>query len=166
MRIKTLAALVAYVATIPAANLLVEHIGVVPVGFDLLAPAGVYVIGATLILRDVVRELAGKRTAAAAILVGAAVSWAVSAPALALASVAAFLLSETMDAAVYEPLRKRGRTTALVASNAVGLFVDSAVFLWLAFGSFAFLPGQLIGKSWVTVAAILVIAGYRRAVRA
>ncbi len=36
---------VAYVATVPVANWLVERFGVVPVGFGLRAPAAVYLVG-------------------------------------------------------------------------------------------------------------------------
>ncbi|MBQ1164378.1 hypothetical protein KBZ21_41025, partial [Streptomyces sp. A73] len=36
--------LAAYIATIPAANWLVDHYGAVPVGPGLLAPAGVYAV--------------------------------------------------------------------------------------------------------------------------
>ena len=38
---------------------------------------------------------------------------------------------------------------AVVASSAVGLVVDSIVFLWLAFGSLDFLAGQVVGKAWM-----------------
>jgi uncharacterized PurR-regulated membrane protein YhhQ (DUF165 family) len=67
-----------------------------------------------------------------------------------------------MDFAVYEPLRQRGLTVAMLASNAVGLLADSLIFLWLAFGSLAFLPGQLLGKAWMTLAAVAVIALLQR----
>jgi queuosine precursor transporter len=55
---------------------------------------------------------------------------------------------------------------AVTLSNTVGLLVDSVLFLWLAFGSLAFLPGQLVGKAWMTGLAILLLAGGRRAVLA
>jgi hypothetical protein len=63
---------------------------------------------------------------------------------------------------VYEPLRKRGWLPAVVASNAVGIVVDSMLFLWLAFGSMALLNGQLVGKAWMTLLALPVIALLRR----
>ena len=154
----TVGLLAAYVATIPAANWAVAHYGAVPVGFGLLAPAGVYAVGIALVLRDLAREAAGRAAVVAAIAVGAALSWLLAAPALALASAAAFAVSESLDFAVYEPLRKRGLLAAMTASNAVGLAADSLVFLWLAFGSLEFLPGQLLGKAWMTLAAAAVIA--------
>lgn len=162
MNLRPALALVAYIATIPAANLLVEHVGLVPVGFGLVAPAGVYAVGIALVLRDAVREWAGLSASLFAIVAGTVLSWFLATPLLAMASAAAFLLSELLDAAVYEPLRKRGRLLAVAASNVVGLAADSVVFLWLAFGSLAFLPGQLVGKAWMTLAAIALLAAWQR----
>ncbi|MFF2184605.1 VUT family protein [Streptomyces sp. NPDC058155] len=159
--VRPAAVLAAYIATIPAANLLIEHYGTVPVGPGLVAPAGVYMVGLALVLRDLAREAAGRAAVVAAIAVGAVLSWVLADPALAFASAAAFLLAESLDFAVYEPLRERGLLLAMGASNAVGLLADSLLFLWLAFGSLAFLPGQLVGKAWMTVAAITVIAVIR-----
>ncbi|MFE4783324.1 VUT family protein [Streptomyces sp. NPDC056716] len=157
-----IATLVAYVATIPAANLAVTHFGAIPVGFDYAAPAGVYMVGLALVLRDLARESAGRGAVLAAIAVGTVLSYFLADPALAAASAAAFAVAETMDFAVYEPLRKRGLVIAMLASNAVGLLVDSLLFLKLAFGSFEYLPGQILGKSWMTLAALAVLALRRR----
>lgn len=154
--------LAAYIATIPAANLLVEHLGAVPVGLGYVAPAAVYMVGLALVLRDLAREAAGRGAVLAAIGVGAVVSWLLADPALAVASTAAFFVAETMDFAVYEPLRRRGLVVAMLASNAVGLAADSLIFLWLAFGSFEYLTGQLLGKAWMTLAAVAVIAAIQR----
>lgn len=145
-----------YLASIVAANFAVETWGVIPIGFGLLAPAGVFVIGITLALRDEVHELVGVKGSAIAVLVGAGIS-ALFSPALAFASAAAFLVSESLDLAVYAPLRESGKTRALLASNAVGLVVDSIVFLSLAFGSLEFLPGQIVGKVYATLAAALFV---------
>jgi uncharacterized PurR-regulated membrane protein YhhQ (DUF165 family) len=150
--------LAAYIATIPAANWLVAHVGQLPVGFGYTAPAGVYMVGLALVLRDLARETAGRAAVVAAIAAGAALSWWLADPALAVASAVAFLVAETMDFAVYEPLRQRGLAVAVLASNAVGLLADSLIFLKLAFGSLAYLPGQLLGKAWMTLAAVAVIA--------
>ncbi|MBQ1167253.1 VUT family protein, partial [Streptomyces sp. A73] len=59
--------LAAYIATIPAANWLVDHYGAGPVGPGLLAPAGVYAVGVALVLRDLAREAAGRAAILAAI---------------------------------------------------------------------------------------------------
>ncbi|MFJ3601859.1 VUT family protein [Streptomyces anulatus] len=155
--------LAAYVATIPAANLLVTHVGAVPVGFGEAAPAGVYMVGLALVLRDLAREAAGRTAVWVAIGIGAVLSWWLADPALAVASTAAFLVAESMDFAVYEPLRQRGLLVAMVASNAVGMLADSLIFLHLAFKNFDYLTGQLLGKAWMTLAAVAVIALIRAA---
>lgn len=153
-----IATLVAYVATIPAANLAVTHFGAVPVGLGYAAPAGVYMVGLALVLRDLARESAGRGAVLAAIAVGTVLSYFLADPALAGASAAAFAVAETMDFVVYEPLRKRGLLIAMLASNAVGLLADSLLFLKLAFGSFEYLPGQILGKAWMTIGALAVLA--------
>jgi hypothetical protein len=122
-----------------------------------MAPSGVLMIGIALVLRDLVQRRLGKLWAAGAILAGAAVSACVSPPMLVVASASAFLLSEFTDFAVYTPLQKRRLILAVVASGAVGLVVDSIVFLYLAFGSLDYIPGQIIGKSWMVVLAIPAI---------
>ena len=156
-----LAAFAGYVLTIFAANLAITSIGLVPVGFGLVAPAGVYFAGLAFSLRDAVQETLGRRWVLVAIIVGASVS-ALLSPQLALASGVAFLLSEFADFAVYTPLRDRSWLAAVVASNTVGALVDSALFLWLAFGSLDFLLGQVIGKLWMTGVAVALILIWRR----
>lgn len=156
------AVLAGYIATIPAANWAITAYGNVPVWPGLLAPAAVYVVGLALVLRDLAREVAGRVAVVAAIAVGAALSWWLADPALAIASTAAFAVAESLDFAVYEPLRRRGLLVAMTVSNAAGLLADSLLFLWLAFGSLAFLPGQLVGKAWMTLAAIALLTAWRR----
>jgi len=155
-------ALLGFVATIFAANWAIVTFGLVPVGFGLLAPAGVYFAGLALTLRDLAQDRLGRWPIVGAIVAGAIVSWWV-APRFALASGAAFLVSELADFAVYTPLRRRSLLPAVIASNVVGLIVDSALFLFLAFGSLAFLPGQIVGKLWATLAAVIVLAYLHRA---
>ncbi|MCX4417283.1 hypothetical protein OOK43_33160 [[Kitasatospora] papulosa] len=70
-----------------------------------------------------------------------------------------------MDFAVYEPLRQRGLLLAMLASNAVGLLVDSLLFLQLAFDSLDYLPGQILGKTWMTLAAVTTLTLLRRTKR-
>lgn len=168
-------ALVLYVATILGANYAIGRLGqcpppgtpapcTIPVGFGLSAPSGVLFVGLALFLRDAVQDHLGRRWTVAGIAAGAMLSWWVAAPEVALASGAAFLLSEAADFLVYTPLRERHRPAAVLASGAVGSVVDSALFLWLAFGSLAFLAGQVLGKVEVSVLCALVVAslGKRR----
>lgn len=153
--------LLGYIATIFGANWLITHYGLVPVGFGLMAPAGVYVAGLAFTLRDLTHEALGRWWTFGAILAGALLSAIVS-PSFALASGVAFGVSETADLLVYEPLRRRHWIGAVALSNTVGLAVDSALFLWLAFGSLAYLPGQIVGKAWMTAIAVAVLWTWRR----
>ena len=78
------------------------------------------------------------------------------------ASAVAFLLSEFADLAVYTPLARRRLVAAVIASSCAGLVIDSIVFLWLAFGSLEFLPGQIVGKAWMVLLSIPFVAWLRR----
>jgi hypothetical protein len=127
-----------------------------------MAPSGVLMIGAALVLRDLVQRRLGIGFGIGAIVAGAAISAAIAPPSLVFASAVAFLLSEFADFSVYTPLARRGLVTAVVASSAAGLIVDSVVFLWLAFGSLEFLLGQIIGKAWMVLLAIPLVAYLRR----
>ena len=115
-----------------------------------------------LVLRDVVHERLGWRWALIAIVVGAALSGLVASSALVIASAVAFLLSEAADMAVYTPLRNRQLIAAVFASGIAGALVDSAVFLYLAFGSFDHLTGQVVGKVWMSALAVPVIWKLRK----
>lgn len=158
-------AAVAYIATIFAANWLIEHVGIVSVGFGLMAPAGVFAAGLALTFRDVVQVTLGRVAVIAAILIGASLSYLVS-PAFAVASGVAFLVSELADFAVYTPLERRSFLGAVALSNTVGAVIDSMLFLWLAFGSLEFLPGQVVGKTWATLAVLPLLVLLRPKVRA
>lgn len=160
--------LIGFISTIFFANWLIGNVGyyckpvcVIPVWPGVLAPSGVLAIGLGFTLRDLVQRHLGARYTVLAIVVGAGLS-ALLSPALALASGVAFLLSEMLDLAIYSPLQKRNLMGAVIASNMVGLVVDSVVFLTLAFGSLEFLPGQIIGKALMTLAALPVIWWMRR----
>lgn len=163
--------LVLFCLTIPAANWMIGNVGTVcppnspcliPVAPHLMAPSGVLMIGAALVLRDLVQRRLGVEFGVAAIIAGAGISAAIAPPALVVASTAAFLLSELADFAVYTPLARRRLVTAVVASSMVGLVIDSVIFLWLAFGSLEFLVGQVVGKSWMVLFAIPLVAYLRR----
>ena len=153
--------ILAYAATIPAANWLIGHVGTVcipqgpcllPILPGVMAPSGVLMIGAALVLRDLVQKAFGVRLALACVVVGSGLSFVVAPPALALASAAAFLFSELADFAVYTPIARRSFALAILFSCTAGALVDSALFLWLAFGSLAFIGGQVLGKVYAALA--------------
>jgi uncharacterized PurR-regulated membrane protein YhhQ (DUF165 family) len=169
--IEGLIALALFTLTIPLANWLIGNVGtvcvpngpcLVPVAPGLKAPSGVLMIGLALVLRDIVQRRLGPAAALGAIAVGALISGLLAPPAIVVASVAAFLLSELTDFAIYTPLQKRNFVAAVAASSLIGLVVDSVVFLQLAFGSLDFLAGQIVGKAWMVLLALPLMHVLRR----
>lgn len=163
--------LAAYIACIPLANWMIGHVGtvcvpqgpcLVPVAPGLMAPSGVLLVGLALVLRDLVQRRLGIGYALGAIAAGAALSGLLAPLPLVFASTVAFLLSELADFAVYTPLQKRGLILAVLLSSLVGLVADSILFLWLAFGSFDFLTGQIVGKAWMVLLTLPAIEWLRR----
>lgn len=156
-----------YLGSVVAANVASVHWPPLAIG-GLVVPAGTLFAGASLTVRDLLHDGLGVRGVAAGILVGAGLSAVVASPQIAVASVAAFTASELVDAAVYSRLRRRSRLGAVAVSNAVGLVVDSVLFVPLAFGTVAAVPGQIVGKTaatLLTLAALRASILFRRAVR-
>ena len=165
------AALACFILTIPAANWMIGHVGttcvpqgpcLLPVAPNLMAPSGVLMAGLALVLRDLVQRRLGIGAGLGAIAVGAALSAGIAPGPLVVASASAFLLSEIADFLIYTPLQRGRFVLAVFASSLVGLVVDSAVFLQLAFGSQAYLPGQIVGKLWMVILALPVMMWLRR----
>ncbi|MBV9736054.1 MAG: VUT family protein, partial [Acidisphaera sp.] len=126
------------------------------------APSGVLLAGLALVLRDVVQRCLGLNWGLLAVFLGTSLSVVLAPQALVLASGVAFLLSELMDFAIYTPLQRRRLVLAVIASAAGGLVLDSLVFLLLAFGSLAYLPGQVLGKGWAVLLSLPLIRLLRR----
>lgn len=180
------AAFAVYVAAIVASNWMISHVGIpagpggphlTPVGFGLLAPSGVWAAAVSFPARDMVQRLtpnwhvrlplAGQVAVPvaglAAILVGAALSWAISDPRIAVASGVTYLCSETADFAVYTPLQRDRFAGAVFASGCVAAVVDSVLFLHLAGlpAGAAAVAGLILGKVWVQCAAYPVAGALR-----
>lgn len=154
-------AAVTFVGLVVASNWLTARYGLV----GGLVTAGTFTAGLVLAARDAVRETAGVWASLACIAVGVAVSAVMAGPVLALASGAAFAISELVDTAIYEPLRRRSKTRALAWSNLAGSVVDSLAFLWLAgFAIWPSIGGQVAVKWTVCVALPLLVIGGARAV--
>lgn len=173
MQRNAIIAFAAFAATIPAANWLIGNVGtmcvpdgpcLVPVGFGLMAPSGVLMIGLALVLRDWLHEEAGWKWAFVAVLAGGALSLAFSPAQIAIASAVAFTVSEFADLAVYAPLRRRSRPGAVIASQIVGAAIDSALFVYLAFGSLEFSAGTTLAKVYAgLIVSVILAARVRRA---
>lgn len=156
-----------YASALVAANLLTSHYGLIAVGFGLYASAGTYAAGLALALRDSLQSVAGMRVVLPAMALGLLASAVTADPQVALASTVATALAETTDFAVYTPLRRRRRRTALAVSCAVGAVVDTVVFLSLAGFpvTLATVAGQVLAKAmWVVGAYLIVCEGARRVV--
>lgn len=144
----------AYALAVLLANLMILHVGrpvpgsdthLLPVGFGLAAPSGVYAAALVLVLRDLLQRAAGRAWSLAVIVPGVAITATMS-PQLALASGTAFAISELADFAVYTPLQRRGLALAILASATVGNVIDSTVFLALAGIPLALAwPGLVLG---------------------
>jgi uncharacterized PurR-regulated membrane protein YhhQ (DUF165 family) len=150
-----------YLACILAANWALDRWGMVPIGFGLTVPAGVYFAGFTFGLRDAVQEVASRAWVVGLIVVGAAASWLID-PTFAIASGTAFLLSEFADFAVYTPLAEKRWMVAVLASNVVGSTLDSLVFLAIAFGATDGWVDLTVGKVYMVLPAVGVVALARR----
>lgn len=134
-----------YLAAIVLANLSVATFG------PSAAVANAFLfIGLDLTARDRLhdawrgRQLLPKMVALIA--AGSVLSWLLnrSAGQIALASFVAFAAAATVDAIVYQLLRRHPRWLRVNGSNVPSALVDSLVFPTMAFGSF--LPGIVLGQ--------------------
>jgi len=136
----------AYVAAIVAVNIGFVYVTLVPIWGEMFPPMSL-VVGAVFILRDFAQREIGHHILAA-MGVGAALSYLMADPYVALASLVAFLISELVDWYVYtftgRPLAQR-----ILLSSAISTPIDSAVFLEMI-GHFSF-----VGFAMMTAAKML-----------
>lgn len=163
-----------FLATIPAANWMVGHLGTVcPPGApcmvpvwpwpEVLAPSGSVLIGVALVLRNVLQQVAPRKWILGCIVLGAALSALVAPAALTLASATSFLFSEMTDWVVYSPLRRRHLGLAILAAGSAGAVVDASLFVILAFGgAVALIAGQVIAKLWAGVFCSCILTAFHR----
>lgn len=163
-------ALTLFIVTVPVSNWVIVNEGVVcepngpcliPVAPGLMAPSSVVVAGMALVLRNAVQAFIGASFSLVAVTIGTLLSALFAEPALVIASATAFCFSELADFAVYTPMRKRFPAFLVVMAGLVGSFVDSAIFLSLAFGSIDFIVGQVLGKFWMSLLAGVIIRYFR-----
>ena len=141
----------AYVLTIVLVNWLFDVLPIIETPLGAWPPASL-IVGFVLILRDLAQREVGHYVLLAMLAAGI-ITYAMVDPFIALASVSAFLVSETADWLVYtvtrRPLRDR-----ILASSAVSSPLDSVVFL----GLIGFLsPASFILQSLSKFAGALVI---------
>lgn len=157
-------ALLGFLGSIPFANWWLTQHGMWDVPRLGMVPSAVWVVAFSFVLRDLAQITLGRTWAWVAILVGTVFSWWLASPALAVASGAAFLWSESTDALVFTPLANRGRFALGVAISGVAASaVDSAIFMRLAFDSWEWFP-LFVVKSLFVLAATPVAWLVRRLV--
>jgi uncharacterized PurR-regulated membrane protein YhhQ (DUF165 family) len=172
------AAFAVYVAAIILSNWLITHVGIpsvhgtfkTPVGFGLYAPSGVWAAAVSFPARDVTQRLGGRWLGVIAVVAGAAVSWRISDPHIAVASGVTYLCSEGADMAVYTPMQAGARqlsvrwfVAAVFVSGCVAIVVDSVLFLHMAgIYSPANVAGLIVGKLWVLLVAVPVTWALRK----
>jgi len=158
-----------FVALVLLANWLaskyVVHVPLTPY----VAPAGVFCIGGVLVLRDWLQQLAGLAWTMPLVYAAGLLSWGIgdlagwtSLEKIAIASVVAFTVSETIEALVFTPLRRRRFSLGVALSATAGNAIDSYVFLTLAFSSTAFFWGQFWGKSEAIAVGVALTLARRR----
>lgn len=158
-----------FVALVLLANWLasryVVHVPLTPY----VAPAGVFCIGGVLVLRDWLQQLVGLAWTMPLVYAAGLASWGIgdlagwtSLQKIAIASVVAFTVSETIEALVFTPLRRRSLSLGVALSATAGNAIDSYVFLTLAFSSTAFFWGQFWGKSEAIAFGVLLTLARRR----
>lgn len=159
----------AFVALVILANWLAsKYVVTVPLT-SYKAPAGVFCIGGVLVLRDWMQQLVGLRWTMPLVYASGLLSWVVgdlsgwtSLEKIAVASVVAFTISETIEAVVFTPIRNRNLSLGVALSATVGNAVDSYVFLTIAFSSTAFFWGQFWGKNEAIALGVVLTLGRRR----
>ncbi|TMS50413.1 VUT family protein [Mycobacterium sp. DBP42] len=173
----TAAWVLAFIGCIVGANWAILHLGAdhrhgvprtIPIGFGLAAPSGVLLAGAQLTLRDLIHERLGTGRTLGVIGLSAPLTAVVASPALAVASITTFLAAETADLAVYNRLRRREYTTAVLGSNLISAAVDSTLFLAIAFGFTQVATGSVgmtVGKLEASIITLFTVGMARRRIR-
>jgi uncharacterized PurR-regulated membrane protein YhhQ (DUF165 family) len=141
-----------YVATVVLVNFAFDKVPLLQLpGGEVWSPVAL-IVGFIFVIRDYAQREIG-HWVLPAMLVGGLVSWLMATPAIALASVCAFMTGELLDWAVYTFTRKPFSQRILL-SSALSTPVDSAVFLYMV-GIFS-VPGVLIMAVSKMVGACIV----------
>lgn len=116
-----------YIALIVAVNYGFTVVPLVPTPWGDMFPPMSLAVGLIFVVRDCAQSEIGHKVIGA-MLVGGALSYFMADPYVALASVTAFLMAETVDWAVYT-WTKRPLAQRILLSSLISTPVDSAIFL-------------------------------------
>lgn len=158
-----------YVVLIILANVFVAQFKPVPLPFGLMVPAGVFFFAPIFTLRDRIQVERGVKWIYGLIVISAAISWVagwiLGSPLLArvsIASVVAFLFSESLDTLIFTVF-KRSFTQRALVSNLFSSFLDSLLFIGIAFGlQWPFILGQWVVKMLIAALVIPLVAPRNR----
>ena len=117
-----------YVALIVAVNWGFTAVPLVKMPGGEMWPPMSLAVGFIFVLRDFAQREVGHRILIA-MLIGAGLSYVMASPFVAIASAAAFLVSEAVDWLVYT-FTRRPLSARILWSSLLGTPVDSVVFLW------------------------------------
>ncbi len=157
-----------FLSMIPLAGYSLLHFGticnpngpcLIPVWFYPLiyAPSGVLFAGLALVFRDLLQRCLGLYISLFAVILGTVISYMYVSPEIAIAGSMAYLISELSDTIVYTCLQRYNLILAIFISSSLGSILDSVIFLHLAFHNYEFILGQIIGKTWMVLIAIILI---------
>ncbi|MDL2216306.1 VUT family protein [Desulfovibrio sp. OttesenSCG-928-M14] len=147
-----------YILSVVFVNYAFEAAPLLPLPGGELWPPMSLLVGFVFVIRDYAQREIG-HWVLFAMLIGGALSWLLATPAIALASVCAFLFSEMTDWAVYT-FTGRPFSQRILLSSALSTPVDSMVFLSMT-GLFS-LPTLLIMTLSKMVGAFIVYCLVRR----
>lgn len=121
------------------------------------APSGVLFAGLAFVFRDLLQRCLGLYISLLAVLIGTIISYVYVSQEIAIAGSIAYLVSELSNTSFYTWIQRYNLILAIFISSCVGLLLDSVIFLHIAFHSYEFLLGQIVGKSWMVLAAVILI---------
>tara|TARA_R100000426_G_C4819108_1_gene109704 strand:+ start:195 stop:677 length:483 start_codon:yes stop_codon:yes gene_type:complete len=142
---------ITYILSIALINIGFVYVPLIPF-YDTMYPPMSIVVGLIFILRDFAQKEIGHRVFIA-MLIGAFLSYIMANPFIAVASLVAFLVSETVDWGAYtftgKPLHQR-----ILISSLLSTPVDSAIFL-LMIGNFSVLATTTMFISKMIAALVI-----------
>jgi len=179
-RLLSIVSFFGFIGCIFGANYLITRYGIVPVGFGLTGPAGVFLVGPAFVFRDMlqwssattpnlIRDKQSSIITLLALAVGITISYQLASKQIAFASAVAFGLSEFVDFVAFTIIAPKRNTStylkwarAVLVSGIFGIVIDSIVFLSIAFHSLRYAPGQMLGKLYGVLIASVIIAVRRK----
>lgn len=169
MKEKNLIRVIIYLLTIIGANIVTARYGTFQLGVFLI-PFGSFFIGLTLVMRDMVQNVYGRKKTygfiALALILSAVSSRVLGDPLwIVMASTVTFLVSETIDTEIYTRFKIPFIRRVMYSGVASG-FLDSALFVIIGISPFGMgfiewtdVPYAILGQWMIKVLMQLVVAG-------